>query len=52
MACRENHIDESGRRIVERIKDDNGRDFQSLILKHSVESGHDNGSYYDFEIIS
>ena len=40
--------DESGRRISERIKDHNGRDLKSHILRHSVESGHANVSYEDF----
>ena len=43
--CRENYIGESGRRISERIKDHNGRDLKSHILRHSVESGHANVSY-------
>lgn len=34
------------------IKDNNGRDCKSHILKHSVKSGHANGSYYNFKIIS
>ena len=37
--CRENYIDESGRRIPERIKDHNGQDLKSHILKYSVEFG-------------
>ena len=36
--CREYYIGESGRRISGRIKDDNGRDLKSHILRHSVES--------------
>ena len=36
--CRENCIDESGRRIPELLKDYNGRDLKSYILKHFVES--------------
>ena len=50
--CRENYIGESGRRISERIKDHNGRDFKSHILRHSVESGHTNVSCEDFKIIA
>ena len=50
--CRENCIGESGRRISERIKDHNGRDLKSHILRHSVESGHANVSYEDFKIIA
>ena len=43
---------ESGRRISERIKDNNGRDLKSHILRHTVESGHANVSYEDFKIIA
>ena len=50
--CRENYIGESGRRISKRIKDHNGRDLKSHILRHSVESGHANVSYEDFKIIA
>ena len=50
--CRENYITESGRRISERIKDHNGGDLKSHILRHSVESGHANVSYGDFKIIA
>ena len=48
--CRKNYIGESGRRISERIKDHNGRNLKSHILKHSVESGHTNVCYEDFKI--
>ena len=50
--CRKNYIGESGRRISERIKDHNGRDLKSHILRHSVESGHANVSCEDFKIIA
>ena len=50
--CRESYIGESGRRILERIKDHNGRDLKSHILRHSVESGHANVSFEDFKIIA
>ena len=50
--CRKNYIGESGRRISERIKDHNGRDLKTHILRHSVESGHANVSYEDFKIIA
>ena len=50
--CRENYIGESGRRVSERIKDHNGRDLKSYILRHSVESGHVNVSCEDFKIIA
>ena len=50
--CRENYIGESGRRISEHIKDHNGRDLKSHILRHSVESGHANVSGEDFKTIA
>ena len=50
--CRENYIGESGRRISKRIKDHNGRDQKSHILRHSIESGNANVSYEDFKIIA
>ena len=50
--CRENYIDKGGQIISERIKDHNGRDLKSHILKHSVESGHANVSCEDFKIIA
>ena len=43
----ENCIGDSGRRISEPIKDHNGRDLKSHILRHSVESRHANVSYED-----
>ena len=50
--CRENYIGESGLRISERIKDHNGRDLKSHVLRYFVESGHANVSYEDFKIIT
>ena len=50
--CRKNCIGESGRRISERIKDHNGSDMKSPILRYSVESGHANVSYEGFKIIA
>ena len=35
--CNENYIGESARRLDERMKDHNGRDRNSHLLKHSVE---------------
>ena len=43
--CRENYISE-------RIKDHNGRDLKSHILRHSVEYGYANVSCEDFKIIA
>ena len=39
--CNENYIGESARRLDERMKDHNGRDRDSHLFKHSVESRHD-----------
>ena len=50
--CRENYFGESGRRISEGIKDHNGRDLKSHILRHAAECGHANVSYKDFKIIT
>ena len=38
--CDSFYIGESGRRLEERFKDHNGRDKNSHILKHTMESGH------------
>ena len=51
--CRENYIGSSrSSRISEHIKDYNGRDLKSHILRDPVESGHANISYEDFKIIA
>ena len=50
--CRENYVGETSRRVSERIKDHNGRDLKSHILRHFVESGHANVSYEDFKMIA
>ena len=49
--CDENYVSESGRHIVERIKDHNGRDHESHILKHSLETGQERVKSSDFSII-
>ena len=36
--------------VAERIKDHNGRDLKSHILRHSVESGHVNVHCEDFKV--
>ena len=35
-----NYIGEIARRLKERVKDHNGRDKSSHLVKHSIESGH------------
>ena len=49
--CNENYIGESARRLDERMKDHNGRDRNSHLFKHSVESRHDPVLKNDFRII-
>ena len=38
--CVDGFIGETARRVNERIADDTGRDTNSHLLKHSIESGH------------
>ena len=49
--CNENYIGESARRLDERVKNHNGRDCNSHLFKHSVESRHDPVLKSDFRII-
>ena len=49
--CHENYIGESAGRLDERVKDHNGRDHNSQLFKHSVESRHDPVLKNDFRII-
>ena len=49
--CNENYIDESTRRLDERMKDHNGGDRNYHLFKHSVESRHDLVLKSDFRII-
>ena len=50
--CGENYTDESSRRIAERVKDHNGRDHKSHILKHSLKTAYEHVASFDFWIIS
>ena len=50
--CSDNYVDESARRISERIIDHNGRDQNSHLFKHSCCKNHPNTSKTDFKIIS
>lgn len=50
--CEENYIGESDRRIAERVKDQNGRDHNWHILKHSLKTGNERVKNSDFTIIS
>ena len=49
--CNKNYISESARRLDERMKDHNGRQSNSHLLKHSVEGGHDLALKNHFRII-
>ena len=40
--CEDNYIGETARRIHKRIKDHNGRDHKSHMLKYSIEKHYDN----------
>ena len=50
--CDESYIGKSDRRIAERVKDQNERDRKSKILKHSLETGLEHVTSFDFSIIS
>ena len=49
--CIDDYVRECARRIIERIKDHNGRDHISHVLKHSAEKWHNNVYAMDFKII-
>ena len=49
--CNDNYINEAKRRILDRVKDHNGRDFKSHLLKHALENNHQHVSEKDFKII-
>ena len=49
--CDENYVDESGRRIAERVKDHNERDNKSHIWKHSLQPGYEPVKSFDLSII-
>ena len=49
-ACNDNYIGEAKQQIFERVKDHNGRDFNSHVLKHALENNQ-HVSEKDFKII-
>ena len=49
--CDENYVDESGRRIAERVKDHNETDHKSHILKHSLQTEYEPVKSFDLSII-
>ena len=50
-SCEESYIGEAGRRLYERVKDHNGRDKNSHLLKHSIEHNHGVVTLKDFRIL-
>ena len=44
-------IGESGRRVIERVKDHNGRDKPSHMLRYSIEKNHAQVTVNDFKVI-
>ena len=49
--CNDNYVGEAKRRIFERVKDHNGKDFNLHLLKHALENNHQHVSVKDFKII-
>ena len=50
-SCNDYYIGEIDRRFIERMKDHNGRDKSSNLVKHSIESGHDLVCHGNFGIL-
>ena len=51
MNCVDDYIGETARRVNKRIVDNAGRDSNSHLLKHSIESGHKTLEAVDYKII-
>ena len=51
-SCRDNYIGETGRRIVERIKDHSERDDASHMAKHNIGTFHTDVNTANFKIIN
>ena len=49
--CNNDYIGEIGQPLKERVKDHNGRDKSSQLVKHSIESGHDPVCHGNFRIL-
>ena len=49
--CSDDYIGESARRIMDRVKDHDGQDTKSHVLKHSSEKEHVEVTQEDFKII-
>ena len=50
--CEDKYISETARRIHGNIKDQNGRDHKSHMLKHSIEEHNENVTRENFKIIA
>ena len=50
-SCRGNYVEETGRRIIERIKDHGGRNHASHMVKHNIETSHTNVNTANFKNI-
>ena len=50
-SCRDIDPGETGRRIIERIKDHSGRDHSSHMVKHNIEISHTDVNAANFKII-
>ena len=51
VQCNENYIGKTGRRVSVRIIDHAGRDLNSYVYKHCIETGHRSPDINDFKII-
>ena len=49
--CNKDYVGETGRRIVERVKDHNGRDQHPHLVKHAIENNHLPAVKGDFTIL-
>ena len=49
--CTSTYIGETARRLEERVKDHCGRDRNSHLLKHAIETGHPSTSLEDFKVV-
>ena len=51
VTCNKSYIGECGRRLSERVKDHQGRDSNSHVYAHTIESGHPPVTINDFSIV-
>ena len=50
-SCTDEYIGESGRRVIERVKDHNESDKSSHMLRHSIKKNHAKVTANDFKVI-